>query len=324
MCQMMNKAKIKMEVKLTAQTHIMTHQAFRPGNTPFDRLNEKNNTLFFPVAERDLGWHRRDGTYDKMVTHKAIIRLSDDGKSASAINVVNKTYKLVHNRELFTGIEDTMCNEMGLPAIRDVAVKDSIAHGGRTCIRQYVFPNITCRPTSRSIKSEIAFRVIARNSYGGTGIRLYGGAIEFYCTNGMMSGQHDAAYFRHTSGLQISGINLAVKRMLEQFVDKQAVWAKWADTPVQRHATIEFFRAISASPRQFDLFQTRWLEEREDRGSTVWSVYSTLTNFSSHPRGEFAPRRTDNDTLAATMLHREVQVQKWVSSPEWGKLLEAV
>ena len=318
-----------MEAKLTAQTHdIITqpHPAFRPNNTPFDRLNEKHNTLFFPVAERQLAWHRRDGSFDPMSTHKAIIRLSPDGKSASPINVVNATYKLIHNRELFTGVEDTMCNELGLPALKDVSVKDAIAHGGRTCIRQYVFPSVTCKPTMRSgsIKSDIAFRIILRNSYGGSAIRMYAGAIEFYCTNGMLLGQHDAAYFRHTAGLQIAGINLAIKRSLDTFVDKQEVWAKWADTPVQRAATIEFFRSISASPRQFDLFQTRWLEEREDRGSTAWSVYSTLTNFSSHPRGEFAPRRTtdQNDTIAATMLHRELQVQKWVESSAWARLME--
>jgi hypothetical protein len=159
-----------------------------------------------------------------------------------------------------------------------------------------------------------------RNSYGGSAIRMFAGAIEAYCTNGMILGQHDVAYFRHTSGLQLADINLNIKRALAVFANKQEVWATWANAQVEREKTMEFFQAISESPRQFDLFQSRWLEEREDRGATLWSVYSTLTNFSSHADGEFAPRRSSEDTLAMTMLNREVQVQKWIESPEWSRL----
>jgi hypothetical protein len=301
----------------------------RLAETPFDIINASpaGSKLFFPVGERQLGWQRRDGTYEPLNTHKSIIRLSLDGKSAHTINVVSRTYKLVHNRELFTAIEDAMCTEIGDAGIKGVVVKDSIVHSGKTCVREYHFPNVICdRPRdtrARSIKSDIGFRIIARNSYGGSAIRLYSGAIEFYCTNGMLTGEHDVAYFRHSSGLQLASIGVAVRKSLDAFVSAQSKWQHWAATRVSHSAAMDFFRAVAQTPRMLDVLQTQWLMESEDRDQTVYGVYSALTNYASHENsGGFTPqRRLNEDTRAMTMLGREVQVQKWTETPHFARLL---
>ena len=55
--------------------------------------------------------------------------------------VVGSTYKLIHNRELFTHVEDTLCKKMQSHELDGVMVKDKVANYGRTCYREYVFPS---------------------------------------------------------------------------------------------------------------------------------------------------------------------------------------
>jgi hypothetical protein len=53
--------------------------------------------------------------------------------------------------------------------------------------------------------SDVAFRAIFHNGYGGTSLGcIIGGAINAFCTNGMILGDYDVVYRRHTSGLDAS------------------------------------------------------------------------------------------------------------------------
>src|SRR5262245_13905382 len=72
---------------------------------PFSSYNTPRSPILFPVGQRPVGWQQRDGSYQRTSAHKAIIRLSPKGDSAILLNVVGATYKLVHNRELFSKIE---------------------------------------------------------------------------------------------------------------------------------------------------------------------------------------------------------------------------
>ena len=141
-----------------------------PPNTdepdPFSKFNTPASSLMFPVGERQVGWERRDGSFQKAPSHKAIIRLNQQGDNAQLLNIVGNNYKLVHNRELFMAVEDAMKVEMLPHHLKDVQVKDKVAGWGKVCLREYIFPGVRCRiPQTRS---DIAFRIIAQNGYGGS------------------------------------------------------------------------------------------------------------------------------------------------------------
>ena len=69
----------------------------------------------------------------------------------------------------------------------------------------------------------------------------------------------------------------------------------------------------------------QFTREVDDRGNNLWAVYSTLTYYASHADGHFTLRRTvdDTDTVAQTMLGRELNVARWVQTNEWKEMENA-
>jgi hypothetical protein len=294
--------------------------AMPDGNDPFAAYNTKESAILFPVAERRIGWEMRDGAYQRINTHKAIVRMVQ-GNRVQVLGVVGTGYKLVRNHELYKNVEDTLCKEIHIRDLQDVQVKDKVAGWGRMCFREYVFPSIKCR-VGGGTRSDIAFRLLVQNGYGGSALRVHAGAIEFYCTNGMISGEYQSEYRKHTSGLIVNGVGKAVSNALETFAHNQVKWKRWAETPVKHQAAMDLLRRLATSDKLCEKLQQQYLREREERGGNLWAVYSALTYYASHSDGEFALRKTveEQDTMASTMLLRELNVARWVERNEWKEL----
>jgi hypothetical protein len=291
---------------------------------PFDAHNALPSPIFFPVAERLVGWRTRKETYEPIKTHKAIIRTTPEGDSVRVLDVVGSGYKLIHNKELFAAVENTMRKQIPASDLQGVQIKDRVAGWGRMCYREYVFPKIRCNLGSRA-RSDIAFRIIVQNGYGGSALRSHSGAIDFFCTNGMITGDYHSTYNKHTSGLVLSGIDATIERAIESFATNQTRWGKWTETPVKHQAAMDLFKELASSAKLQDNLAAQYLHERDARGDNLWAVYSTLTYYASHAEGDFKLRAstTDQDSAASTMLGRELRVAQWTATPAWKKL-EAV
>lgn len=286
-------------------------------NTVFDQFNTPASPLMFPVGERKVGWLGRDGNYQPATGHKAIIRLNQQGDAAQLLNIVGGSYKLVHNRELFTAVEGAMIREMLPEHMTDVQVTDKVSGFGRLCFRNYVFPSIKCRiPNS---PGDIGFRIIVQNGYGGSALRIHAGAIDFYCTNGMIRGEYTSAYKRHTSRLIVGGLNHVITNALHQFTEGAKEWQRWAETPVKHDKAMALFHSIAASAKMEEGLGDQYLHERELRGDNLWAVYSTMTHYVSHPE-KVRASVDEQDSAAITMLRHELDVTKWVRSKEWKQL----
>jgi hypothetical protein len=233
---------------------------------------------------------------------------------------VSNTYKLVHNRELFGLVEDTLCRELPSSALDGVFVKDKVAYGGKSCWREYVFPGLA---SDIGAKSKIAFRTIVQNGYGGSALRILAGAIEFYCTNGMVRGSYDQVYHKHTAGLRIDHLGDTLVKAIDTYAQSTKEWREWTRKPVTREQTMDLFRAIAKSPSHFDKLSDHWLRERDIRGDTLWAAYSTLTYYASHNDGAFAVRRASEDNSAAIMMQRELDVAQWTQHEAFRALVDA-
>ena len=292
---------------------------------PFRQFNDKS-TIMFPVGERPVAWfNRASEKYENVNSHKAIVRTSADGKGGHVLNVVGANYKLVPNKELFTAVENTMRKKMHDDALHGVRVSDEVSGFGRVCLRKYVFPNIKCRLT-KSARSDIAFRLIVQNGYGGSALRIHAGAIEFYCSNGMISGEYQSEYRKHTSGLVVAGIEHTLERALDTFASSHKKWQRWADMPVGHEQAMQLFRDLASSEKLAERLAQQYLLDRHERGANLYAVYSTLTYYASHAEGEFKLRSTVNeqDSVAATMLQRELTVAKWTETDAWKRIEEGV
>jgi hypothetical protein len=288
------------------------------GSDPFRDFNSKS-PIMFQVGERPVAWFNRvSEKYENVTSHKAIVRSAVDGKGGRVLNVVGANYKLVTNKELFTAVEDTMRKKMHDSALDGVQVSDEVSGFGRVCLRKYVFPNIKCK-LSKGSRSDIAFRLIVQNGYGGSALRIHAGAIEFYCSNGMISGEYQSEYRKHTAGLVVAGIESTLERAVDSFASSATRWQRWANTPVPHEQAMQLFRDLASSDKLAERLAQQHLRDRHDRGANLYSVYSTLTYYASHSEGEFKLRSTvqEQDNVAATMLQRELAVAKWTESDAW-------
>lgn len=282
---------------------------------PFATYNTDRSPILFPVHEHRVGY-QTGNLWSQARDYKAIVRSDKD----ILLNIVGSGYKIVHNKELFQAIEDCMVNEMLPDHFEGMQVKDKVSGWGRMCFREYVFPAIKCKVHYST--SDIGFRILVQNGYGGSALRIHSGAIDFYCTNGMIHGEFHSTYRRHTSGIVIGNLSATIQAALLQFTKQQDVWAEWTKKSVKLDQVAELFDKVSTSIKMREGLLEQYERESDARGKTVWAVYSTLTHYASHNDGQFTLRASveEADTVASTMLTRELNVCKWIQLPEFKKL----
>lgn len=286
--------------------------------TPLMTEPKQQTDTLFTVTETQLGWTRNGENWRNipMDQFRALVRVKEIDGAARPItlNIVSGTYKLIQNYELYDHIESVILSDMPTAYLKDVQIVDKAAYHGLRTWRQYIFPNFS---TQVNGKSKIGFRVIVQNAYGGAALKIISGAIDFYCTNGMITGQFESEYYRHSSGLTVQGVGDNLKQSMRKFIEASDEWKKWNERVITHEAAMSLFHKIAASPRMFTKFTETWEQEAHDRGQTKWALYSTLTHYASHRDGAFKTRDTGNDSEAATMMKRELDVMKWIKLPEF-------
>lgn len=269
------------------------------------RIFPQESILYFPVVERPDGWLDKHGVWHKNDANKHLVRMI--GEVPHSMSVVGSGYKNVLARELFPAIQLELVQAVKPEYLRDVQVRDKMAYNGRECFREYLFPNMQCKLRETSV----AFRIITWLSYGRGAIRMIAGAVDFACDNGIVTGQTEKHARKHTSGLSIDGITRWIKGMIDIFWTNADTWRKWQGMQVSKTQWQDIADqlvktgAISEQRR-------RWLDVRiqieaqERNNSSLWEVYSALTNWASHSD----IRNTGNDHAAMTRVTRETEATR--------------
>lgn len=289
-------------------------------NTP-EAFNDQSS-LYFDVWERPcyfMGGNREGNVqYYEDPHHKHIVRLWND--EPTSIGLVGKNYKVLNNKELCHGIEQTFMDTMTESELADVQRKDAISYMGATCIRDYIFPNITSDIGSQ--RSNVAFRVIVVNGYdGSSSFKFYHGAIDFFCTNGMVSGSYDMIMRKHTSGLVVPKLTDKLRKSIDIFYKQADQWKHWVGKEISDEQAEEVFKAMpNISERRVNQLMRQFRIEVQTHGPTVWALYSAATYYASSNEGEFAVRETNSDHKASTLLNREQQVRSWLNTDEFQEI----
>lgn len=300
-------------------------QVYDRTSSPFPQ----ESNLYFPVYDVPLAMTGK-GNFHKVDGYKALARADEDNKPA-LLAIVGSTYKTVQNRELFQAIENEFTIALDSTALLanegsrwydDIRVTDKMSYNGAMCLREYVFPNMRYKIND---KSEIAFRTIVVNGFGGSSVKLYTGAIDFFCTNGMVRGQFDHTVMRHSKNLEIKGIADRVRRSIDVFYKDAERYRMWAKTGCMTEEDAcneakEFFLIVGASERLTEKLLRQFRIEAQTHDWTIWALYSAMTYYATHDEGEFALRKTDNNHAASTMLHREETVRKWIDHDSWQSI----
>jgi hypothetical protein len=232
-------------------------------------VSADSTDIFFPVAERGLYLPLKAGTFQPS-GHKALIR--QHGEGVKVLNVVKNSYKLVTHREVYDALTPIL-------AEHDVTVETYHDNEGAKAYIDVRFGKLATSIAG----SNIAFRAIFVNGYGGTSFGCKVGAINFFCTNGMITGEHDVVYRRHTSGLDASIAADWLKAGMGKWDVGVARWHRWVGQGVSGEDIKDAIAAMSDNEQH----RTRMASVLDEvyvpkYGWTRFALYQTLTDFASH------------------------------------------
>jgi hypothetical protein len=276
-----------------------------------------DSELYFPVWERPACFAGKDGYYPDP-EHKHIVRMWND--EPKSIGLVGKNYKVLHNQELCEGIEDTFMETLTKEELDGVTRKDSISYMGGTSIRDYIFPNI--RADVGVSKSDIAFRAIVINGYdGSSSFKFYHGAIDFFCTNGMVTGSYDMIVKRHTSGLSVPKLTGRLRNSIDIFYKQAEQWGHWIGKVISDEDAEVCFKSMpNVSERRVEQLMRQFRIECHSHGRTVWALYSAATYYATSNEGDFKVRETGSNHQASTLMNREQQVRSWLNTETFQQI----
>ena len=166
----------------------------------------------------------------------------------------------------------------------------------------------------------LMFRILGWNSFDGSSpVRFSSGAIDGYCSNGMLWGDFSVFGARHTQGFNSKNLEKFFAASFSDFQQKIVNLRQEAQKSLELEKAQEFLEKKFSKALAKKLLE-RFAIESIERGQSVWALRSAMTFYASHDSSNFSLRDTGNDHSASTLYSREEEVRKVVNSSEFKNL----
>lgn len=304
--------------------------------TAQDLFSEHNETeraqrFLSPVSEQDL-WFERPAPYHasslhgsnltELESHKVLV----DTWTGASTGVVGNKYKITQMGDFTKATEEMLLEALPNDKFKDMEISDSMSHGSAIRCRKYTFPAFAKPIETRKHSTDVALTVALIQSYdGSTSNGFVTGLLDFFCTNGMISGDYTKGNKRHTSGFNLSNFILDMDKVVRDFYKDIQRYQVMASTDIripQAEAVLEALPGMSE--RLAKVMKDQYLTEVSTRGSNVWALASALTYYSSHNSEEFPIKGSaSNDNVTKSLLDRSRRVNTWMNSTPFQSLLLA-
>ena len=240
-----------------------------------------------------------------------------------AIAIIGRSATARNHAEFYNRVWDTIVEDLSQEDLQDKTYKFNSARNKGWSMLDVTFPNVKTTVETVRHKTEIAFRMIAVHAIDGTASpATWFGGIDTFCTNGQITGDWDMVRKKNTSGFTVENFMRELRVAKTNFDLQGKRLQTWATTILAHVQVDELIQKIVKSERKSRKLHDLFLDERRMRGNNLFALYSAFTNYSSYAdeRNGFALRNTGNDTKAVSMLAREQEVSKWISTPLWDNL----
>ena len=299
----------------------------------FTEHNETEQTQRFlaPVEEQSL-WYERpapyhaSALYESQITELNSHKVLVDTWTGAPTGVVGDKYKVTQMRDFTDATERMLMDALPNDKFKDMEINDTMSHGSAVRCRKYTFPAFSKPIETRKHQTEVALTVALVQSYdGSTSNGFVTGLLDFFCTNGMISGDYTKGNKRHTSGFNLTNFILDMDKVVKDFyndIQRYQIWAATDISVVHAEGAIESLPGMS--DRLAKGIKDQYLTEVQTRGSNVWALASALTYYSSHNSEEFPIKGSAaNDNVARALLDRSRKVNTWLRSSVFQNLLLA-
>ena len=249
-------------------------------------------------------------------------------KTGDYLGVVGTGFKCASHKKFFDGVQNIMVDNIP-DAMIDSTVRWSTARNNAWAMMDIVMPNVFTKVETEKHSTKIGRRVIALHGVDGScSNQVFFGAIDFFCTNGMITGDYDKVRRKNTSNFCMDRFIQELNQSSVDFVGQVNELQEWANIELPTYSMKswkEYLSSIMKSDRKAEKMIPLARQEIRKRGRNVFALYSAFTNYASYAdeRNGFNLRNTGRDTSAQSMWARENEVTKWISTPEFKKLVAA-
>ena len=242
------------------------------------------------------------------------------------IGVVGDTFNCASHTEFFEGVHDTVTENLGEAQCEDMNMKWRSARQNAWAMLDMTLPNVTARIETDKHSTTIAQRIIALHGVDGScSNQTFFGAIDFFCTNGMIRGEHDKVRRKNTANFTMDRFIRDLRESTQSFYAQSERLQGWANKPLYRGDVKAMLDTLLKSDRMAEKMFGLYNQEASVRGQNVWALYSAFTNYASYAdeRNGFNLRNTGKDTGAVSMFQRESKVSQWIESKPFKELIAA-
>ena len=251
-----------------------------------------------------------------------------NGNTSEVLGIVGDGFPSVPHGDFFRNIVNAIVENFGSEDTSEVIPRFTSAHNGAVALLDITFPNISYTIKTKEHTTEIAQRAILWHGIDGTKSNLgVFGAVDFFCTNGMITGTYEQVRKKNTSGFSLSNFVAEIQQSHNNFIEHAKYLQRMADSEFNpyrmENLADEWLVQMGMSKRMAKNMHELFLEEASVRGKNLWALYSAMTNYSSHTDNGFKLKEMGNDTRATSMWDREQKVVKWTNSEAFKDLLAA-
>jgi len=242
------------------------------------------------------------------------------------LGIVGHTFNCASHPDFYNGVNECITEHLSPAELDGTNVRWNVARGGAWAMMDMTLPNVTSKIATDKHETTVAQRIIALHGIDGScSNQVFFGAIDFFCTNGMVRGEHDKVRRKNSSGFTLSSFIRQLEASTQSFYQQSKQlqhWAKTRTTPFDVKAMLD---SLMSNERQAEKMFNLYNHEAAVRGHNKWALYSAMTNYASYAdeRNGFTMRKTSLDNEAITMFKREQDVAGWVSSKQFNELVAA-
>ena len=259
---------------------------------------------------------------DTRMADKKYVINQDTGQP---LGIVGKSFQCSSHGDFFRSVVDTATQTLNAHDLDDADFSFRTARGGAWAMLDITLPNVTSTIQTDEFETSIGNRIVSLHGIDGScSNQVFFGAIDFFCTNGCISGDHDKVRKKNTSNFTMNSFIYELNRARTDFYNHAEQMQVWAKTSLKYVDVSTLLDDMLGSRRKAEKMYGLYMSEASTRGHNKFALYSAMTNYATYAdeRNGFNLKQTGNDTQAMSMWSREQEVSKWVSDDRF-RLLEA-
>ena len=246
-----------------------------------------------------------------------------NGSTGDYLGIVGDGFTCASHGKFFTKVQEVMMENLSQSELLDADVRWSSCRNNAWAKMDINLPNVAADITTSKHSSKVARRFIALHGVDGSCSNLvFFGAIDFFCTNGIIVGKHDKVKRKNTSGFNLTSFADKLHDHKDDFEADTKKFQRWAETDISSFDVKNILESIIKSDNTAEKMFSLYNQEAATRGRNLWALYSAFTNYATYAddRNGFHLRNTGNDNDAENMYKREHEVAGWIDSPAFKRM----